>query len=102
MALSKIEVQVSKESYELGQGFVRFASAIKNALANGWQPSQDIPVLLTAAMTDLVPAFNGVDKVGTEFEEARAAFLKAWAITGVDMADLFFPAKPVPVPAPAP
>jgi hypothetical protein len=97
--LIEVTSKVSKESYELGQGIVKFASAIKSALSDGWQPGQDIPLILTAAMTDLVPSFQGVDAVGTEFEEHRSAFLKAWALCGVEIADVFLPAKVVPVPA---
>ena len=60
MSLIDVTSKVSKESYELGQGIVKFSASIKQALANGWQPGQDIPALLTAAMVDLVlREYNG-------------------------------------------
>lgn len=84
-----VTVQVSKESYELGQGVVKFLAALKQALKDGWQPGADLPVLLNAAILDLVPGFQGVEKLGLEKQENLKAFVTAYSLSGVDAAFLF-------------
>lgn len=84
-----VTVQVSKESYELGQGVVKFLAALKQALKDGWQPGSDLPILLNAAILDLVPGFQGVEKLGLEKQENLKAFVTAYSLSGVDAAFLF-------------
>ena len=68
----EVSVKVTKEAYELADGLRKFVLDIKGALADGWQPGQDLPVVSSAAMADLVPAVQGVDKLG---EESKADLL---------------------------
>ena len=84
-----VTVQVSKESYELGQGVVKFLAALKQALKDGWQPGADLPVLLNAAILDLVTGFKSKEKLGLEKQENLKAFVTAYSLSGVDAAFLF-------------
>jgi hypothetical protein len=68
----KVEVTVSKEAYELGQGIAKFHEAIKQALADGWQSGQDIPPIISSAVADLVPAVQGADQVSKETDDKQA------------------------------
>jgi len=77
MAKLKVELEVSKEAYELAQGIDKFVGALQLALADGWQLGTDMPALLSAAFTDLVPAIQGVDQLGDELKEDKAAFVNA-------------------------
>lgn len=69
MQTVKIEIELPKEAYELAKGLGAFAAVVKKALADGWQMGADVPVIVSAALTELVPALNGVDMIG---EEAKA------------------------------
>lgn len=82
MATVKVEVVVSKEAHELGQGVASFIGKLKAAVADGWQVGQDIPAVLAAAMSDLVPAVIGAEKIPAEVKEDTVAFGMACAVTG--------------------
>ena len=71
----KVEVEVSKEVHELGEGLKNFIAALKVALADGWQTDQDLPVLLASAMADLIPALQGIEKLPDEAKEDLESFL---------------------------
>lgn len=84
-----VQTKASKEAYELGQGVFKFLSDVQKALADGWQPGQDVPLILSAALADLVPAMQGVEKLGAEKDENLKAFLTAWNLAGLDIGFLF-------------
>lgn len=86
-----ISVQVQKEAYELGQGVAKFVGDLKQALSDGWQPGQDLPAILQATMADLIPAIQGVEKLGPELKENSKAFVNSFALSGIDMAFVFVP-----------
>lgn len=73
----KLEVEVAKEAYELGEGLASMVLAVKDALKDGFQPGQDLPAVVTAAFTKLVPAVEGMDKLDDELKEDAKAFLDA-------------------------
>src|SRR6478752_5205673 len=66
--MEKVEVKymLPKETLELKDGLVKFVAAVKKSLDDGFQPGQDLPAMLTSAMTDLVPAVYGVQKLPEE------------------------------------
>lgn len=78
----KVELECSKETYELGKGLADFIGAVKAALADGWQLGTDIPVVISAALSTLVPAVDGVTKVKDELLEDKKAFINAAVATG--------------------
>lgn len=65
----KIELECAKESYELGKGVQDLVEAIRVALSDGWNTSEDLPAIITAAVTKLAPAIQGADKVSEEAKE---------------------------------
>lgn len=82
MATKDVTVRCSKEAVEAGQGLAKFLFHVKQALADGWQVGSDLPAIITTAIGDLVPALQGIDKVGAELLEDRIAFANACALTG--------------------
>lgn len=60
---------VPKEIHELNMGLLNLTKAVKQALADGWQPMTDVPVIVMAAIHDLGPAVQGLEKVDDEFGE---------------------------------
>lgn len=68
----KIELEVAPEMYALGQGLTKFHAAIKQALADGWQAGQDLPVVLASAVGDLAPVLQGVSALKDEEKDAQS------------------------------
>ncbi len=93
----KVEVEVSKEAYELGQGVVAVLKAAKLAAADGWQLGQDLPVIAMAAFGQ-VAALQGVDQIGVEIKEDPAAFAKAISLSIADAYGMYNEPEPEPVP----
>lgn len=77
MAKLEVKLEVSKEIYELGKGLGDFVTAIKGALDDGWQAEQDLPVLLTEAITKLAPAVQGIELIDDEWAEDKEAAIQA-------------------------
>lgn len=73
----KVELEVAKETYELGVGVRKFVGVLRQALKDGFQPGQDLPVVLVSAVADLVPSVQGVEKVGGEVVGDVEAFADA-------------------------
>lgn len=71
MDVVKVELEASKETYELCEGIGAVTKAVKEALADGWQPGTDMPAIITAAITNLVPAMQGVEKIPAEVKHTR-------------------------------
>lgn len=82
----KLEVEVSKEAYELSTGVKNCILSIRKALKDGWQPGQDMPVIFQAVIADLVPAVQGIDSLSLESKEDLSAFIKAFSLPVQDLA----------------
>lgn len=82
MATVDVSVKCSKEAVELGQGLAKFVGSVKQALADGWQVGSDMPAIVRAAMSDLVPALSGADKVKDELNQDVGAFVNACMVSG--------------------
>lgn len=87
------QVEVSKEFSELLDALVAIAAATKAALADGFQPGQDIPVVVAAAWAKLPEAVAGIDKIGAEIALEKVAALKAASLAADDLVALFLPAQ---------
>lgn len=83
MSTVTVQVEVSKETYELGQGILAMIKAVIEANKDGWQMGADIPALAVAAFGQMT-AVEGIDQIPTEIEENPAAFGKALALTIAD------------------
>lgn len=88
MSQIQVPVTVEEKTYELSQALVKFTSAIKGALADGWQPGQDVPVILSAAFQDLVPVIKDVGSLPSELKEDKSAFAMAWVLSAKDFAEM--------------
>ena len=81
METKVISVVVSKELSELGEGVARFLAVLKQEAQDGFDVS-DISSILSSAMTDLLPALEGVTLVQDELKQDPVAFTNAAALTG--------------------
>ena len=67
MELKKIEIEVPKEINEVGECLKGIMIAAGNALKDGFQPGQDIPVILASAFAGLMTAIADCQKIPEEF-----------------------------------
>lgn len=67
----KIELECAKEAFELGRALETLVIAVKDAMKDGFQVGQDIPVIITAAITQLPPALDGLGKLPEEMKSTQ-------------------------------
>jgi len=84
MAKVSVEVEVTKEAYELGQGLVDIIKAVKMALADGWQVGKDLPAIVASTVGNLGKMVDGIDQLDDEASEDLAAFAKALGLSVAD------------------
>jgi hypothetical protein len=89
--------KVSKEAHELAEGIANTVLSIQKALSDGWQPGQDLPIILNAVLLDLVPKIQGIEKLGSEKEENLEAFVTAFLLPVKKLAFRLFKKTVVPV-----
>lgn len=89
METVSVTLNIPKETYELFNGLFKVVSTIKESLADGWDPSIDIPVIITKSLVELSSMVQGVDQIPVEFKNDPATFVKAAVISGADIAGLF-------------
>lgn len=83
------EVQCAKETLEVGEGLAGMLKDVRQALADGWQPGQDIPVILSSAMARLGTAVDGALKVNDERKASPQAFVNAVMLPVADAVGSF-------------
>lgn len=62
----KVEIEVPDAGFKLASGLGNFGAAVRKALADGWDMGQDLPVVVTAAIADLLPSIQGIDQLDDE------------------------------------
>lgn len=67
--LMKVETQVTKETHELGLAVKAVLLSVKKAKADGWDAGTDLPAIILESVQALMPAIEGVEKVGEEFKD---------------------------------
>lgn len=80
MANVQVQVDVSKEMNEMMDAIVGVVEAMKQALADGFQPGQDLPAIVLAAVNLLPPALQGMDLIGDELKQNPKEFANAAAL----------------------
>lgn len=85
MAKVQKSIEVSKEADELVQALVGLAGATKQALADGFQPGQDIPAIVLEAYQKLPVALQGAAQIPLEAQEDLVAFVKAMTNGAADL-----------------
>lgn len=104
METKELVVVVPKAAGELAEGLKNLGLSLEKALEDGWQTGQDLPVVVTAVITELLPKLQEVKKLGEEGKLDPVGVAQAFANAGMDIAKAFMqkPAAPVAPEAPAP
>ncbi len=66
MDTKDLVVKVPAHVEAFGQQVENFLLAVDKAVEDGWQTGTDVPPLITAALTDLVPAMQGYKDAQTD------------------------------------
>lgn len=75
-----VSVEIPKETHELAQGIVKMVKAAREALKDGFQPTQDVPVLLMESVKELPAAVGGLDKLGAEAKADKGKLIVALSL----------------------
>ena len=67
MEYRTITISVPKEVSEVGEALGEIMKVIGQSLLDGFQPSQDIPAIVTATLMNLIKAIDGAQKIPDEF-----------------------------------
>jgi hypothetical protein len=91
MAKKNVTIEVSKEAYELSEGLANFAEAVVNEIRDngGWDMGDDLPAVISAAVTDLIPAIQGFQDISKEFQDDKKALLMGVMVNLGKMAGIF-------------
>lgn len=89
MSKKMVSVEVEEKSYDVGQAVKNIVESAQQALADGFQPGQDVPAILTSSIMQLVTILQNAPAIPAESQEDLAAFIKSWSLAGLDIAALF-------------
>ena len=80
-----VEVEVSEKSYRLVKGFSGFIKKVKTEVQDneGFSALDDLPGIFSAAVSDLVPAMEGITTIGEDFRANKKAFIRG-VLVGLD------------------
>lgn len=96
MSTKEVTVVVEEKAYEVGQCLVSIVSKAKAALADGFQPGQDIPVILAGSVADLLKIIGDMGSLPAESKENAGAFRKALVLSADDIAGVLLEGPKAP------
>ena len=89
MELIEKTVKVPKSTSEFADAIANLAIVVKKALADGFQPGMDIPVIITEAIAELPGIIGNISGLAEEFKGDKAAFIMAWLLAGEKVFESF-------------
>jgi hypothetical protein len=89
MEMVNVTVSVPKGTMEMCDSIANVAIVTKNALKDGFQAGQDLPVIVTSAIAVLPGIMSGAKVLGEEFKANKAAFVMAWLLAGEKVFESF-------------
>ena len=85
--MTRIEqVEVSDATRAIGLALAQFLKDAKIALKDGWQPGQDLPVVLSSFVGNFLPQLGKLPEIQKDSQDL-APFIAALLLTGKDVAD---------------
>lgn len=95
--LKQKTIEVPEAVDAFGEKLKNFCLALDKAIEDGWQMGQDLPVLMSAAITELVPAISQVKAAGEDLKAYPYESGKCLALHLADVVKAFAtkPAAPV-------
>lgn len=81
----RVTVDVSKETYEFGIGLSKFIAAVRASLDDGFQYGDDIPDIVSSAISDLLPSLDGLSAISDEYSENPEIFFRTVSLIGLEV-----------------
>ena len=72
----KVESEVTKETYEVCDALAEVVKNTKQALADGFQPGQDIPAVVLGSFNKFAAGLDGFMKMPAEAKGNTPAFIQ--------------------------
>lgn len=72
----EVSVSVEQSAYEVVVGLSKIAGAVKVAMADGFQPAQDLPAIVMEAVKDLPGVMAALPSIQGDLDEDKEAFVK--------------------------
>ncbi len=86
-------VQVSDKAEAVMKGLVTLVAVSKQAIADGFQLGQDVPLIVTQSAADVIAAVSASQEVGADWAADQAGVEKALALGLVDLKEAILPKK---------
>jgi hypothetical protein len=87
MPKKEVSVEVESSGYELMQAFAEVSVAYKQALADGFQPGQDLPGMVTVALAKIPGILADLSAIPADIAESKVGFLKGVNLGAYDLAE---------------
>lgn len=71
-----VPVEVESAGYHVMLGLAKVAAAVKQSLADGFQPGQDLPAIVVAAVAELPALVQHAQGVPAAFAEDKVGLIK--------------------------
>ena len=101
MGLKKKEIEVPEAADALGEKLANFIKVLDQALEDGWQTGSDLPVILSAAVVELVPALSQFKAASEDLKAYPYESGKAIALHLADIVKACATKPNAPAPEPA-
>ena len=85
MSKKIVNVEVSEKAHDLMAAMAEITALSKQALKDGFQPGQDIPVVLLGAVAKFAVIVGAIQAVDDEIKEDMGAFLAAVGLGAKDI-----------------
>ena len=89
MSKKSVVCEVSESSYEIIAHTAKITAAIKAALVDGFQPGQDLPVMVTSLISELPGIIAKCPDIKSDVAEDKVAFIKGANLAAYDFVDIF-------------
>ncbi len=86
-----VQIEVTKEVYELASGLAKFVAVVKKEVSDngGWSMGDDLPAIVQETISGLLPALQGMDKIKDEIAGDKVAFTRGLVVGLADIAEIF-------------
>lgn len=85
----KVDVEIGEKTHDLITGLADFVDKAQAALADGFQPGQDLPEIAVSALTDLAPVLMNAGELKQEFDSLPDSRVIAVALLANELMSIF-------------
>jgi hypothetical protein len=86
MPKKNVEVELEDSGYQVMQGLAKIVAAVKQAMKDGFQPGQDLPAIVVAAVAELPGVVQNAQAVPADLAEDKLLVIKGVNLGAYDVA----------------